>query len=116
MKLNRLKSIVNELIRTSISRPNGQYLIDPFEHYSPELEIKIDLKNKTFIPDLDGDAVEKYYSAIIDWFHEVLPKEGIPFDIIDSAILIINPKGKECIIKAKERKFRSFFSYTDEEK
>ena len=111
MKLNRLKSIVNESIRTSISRPNGQYLIDPFEHYTPELEIKIDLKNKSIEPDLDGDAVEKYYRAIIDWFHEVLPKEGIPFDVIGCAILNISPNGKECIIKANEREFRSFLSY-----
>jgi len=111
MKLNRLKSIVNDLIRTSISRPNGQYLLDPFEHYTPELEISIDLKNKTIAPDLDGDAVETYYRTIIDWFHEVLPKEGIPLDIIDYAILNITPNGKECIIKANEREFRSFLSY-----
>ena len=111
MKLNRLKSIVNDLIRTSVSRPNGQYLIDPFEHYTPELEINIDLKNKTISPDLDGDAVETYYRAIIDWFHEVLPKEGIPFDIIDYAILNITPNGKKCIIKAHEREFKSFLQY-----
>jgi len=111
MKLNRLKSIVNEAIRTSISRPNGHYLIDPFEHYTPEIEIKIDLKNKSFLPKLDGEAVETYYSAIIDWFHEVLPKEGIPIDTIDCAVLKINPSGKECIIKAKEKEFRSFLSF-----
>jgi len=56
-------------------------------------------------------AVETYYSAICDWFHEVLPKEGILIDVIDSAILEISPNGKECIIKANEREFRSFFSY-----
>ena len=111
MKLNRLKSIVNDLIRTSVSRPNGQYLLDPFEHYTPEIEIKIDLKNKTILPDLDGDAVDIYYNAIIEWFHEVLPKEGIPLDIIDCAILNITPNGKECIIKANQREFRSFLSY-----
>jgi len=69
------------------------------------------LKNKTFTPDLGGEAVETYYSAIYDWFHEVLPKEGIPIDVIDSAILIISPNGKECVIKASEREFRSFYSY-----
>ena len=92
MKLNRLKSIVIDLIRTSISRPNGQYLIDPFEHYTPELEIIIDLKNKTVSPDLDGDAVETYYKAISDRFHEVLLKEGIPIGIINEAILTLSPK------------------------
>jgi len=107
MKLNRLKSIVKDLIRTSISRSNGQYLIDPFEHYTPELEIKIDLKNKTIIPDLEGDAVETYYNAIINWFHEVLIKEGIPIEVINKASLKISPKGKECIIVANGRKFRS---------
>ena len=111
MKLNRLKSIVNDVVRTSISSPNGNYLLDPFEHYTPTIEIKIDLKNKTFTPNLDGDAVETYYSAICDWFHEVLPKEGVPIDIIDSAILNITPKGKECVIKANEREFKSFFPY-----
>ncbi len=111
MKLNRLKSIVNDLIRTSISRPNGQYLLDPFEHYTPEIEIKIDLKNKTFTPDLDGDAVETYYSAISDWFHEVLLKEGIPIESINTATLSISPKGKECIIEANGRKFRSSLIY-----
>ncbi len=111
MKLNRLKSIVNDLIRTSISRPNGQYLIDPFEHYTPEIEINIDLKSKTFAPDLDGDAVEKYYSAISDWFHEVLLKEGIPIEIISKASLKISPMGKECIIVANGRKFRSSLIY-----
>ncbi len=111
MKLNRLKSIVNDVVRTSISSSNGKYLLDPFEHYTPKLEIIIDLKHKTFTPDLDGDSVETYYNAICEWFHEVLPKEGIPIDVIDSAILTISPNGKECIIKAKEREFSSFVSY-----
>ena len=113
MKLNRLKSIVNDLVRTSISRPNGQYLIDPFEHYTPEIEIKIDLKNKTFTPDLDGDAVETYYTAISDWFHEVLLKEGIPIRVINEAILTISPKGKDCFIVANGRKFRSSLIYKE---
>ncbi|HUW89690.1 MAG TPA: hypothetical protein VMV43_04150 [Candidatus Nanopelagicaceae bacterium] len=111
MKLNRLKSIVNDIVRTSISSQNGRYLLDPFEHYTPEVKIIIDLKSKTFTPDLDGDAVETYYSAICDWFYEVLPKEGIPIDVIDSAILSITPHGKECIIKVNEREFKSFLSY-----
>jgi hypothetical protein len=113
MKLNRLKSIVNDLIRTSISRPNGQYLIDPFEHYTPEIEINIDLKNKTISPDLDGDAVETYYNAISDWFHEVLLKEGIPIEIINRATLNISPKGKDCLIVANGRKFRSSLIYKE---
>jgi len=113
MKLNRLKSIVNDVIRTSISRPNGQYLIDPFEHYTPELEINIDLKNKTITPDLDGDAVETYYSSISDWFHEVLLKEGIPIEIINKATLNISPKGKECAIVTNRKIFRSSLKYKE---
>ncbi|MFW9873315.1 MAG: hypothetical protein ACFFG0_09450 [Candidatus Thorarchaeota archaeon] len=83
-------------------------MVDPFYHYTPEQEILIDLKAGTFMPDLEEDDVERYYKSIIDWFHNVLPKEGIPIEIIDKAILKINPQGKECIIEAQGRKFTSF--------
>ena len=110
MKLNRLKSVVNQVIRESSGDSQG-YMVDPFYHYTPENEIIIDLKKGTFTPDLEGDDVERYYNSIIDWFHKVLPKEGIPIEIIDRAILKINNKGKECIIEAQGRTFASFLKF-----
>lgn len=110
MKLNRLKSIINQILRESSSNSHG-YMVDPFYHYTPENEIIIDLKSKTFEPDLGGDDVESYYKSIIEWFHEVLPKEGIPIGVIDSAILKIGPKGKKCIIKAQGREFTAFMKF-----
>ena len=110
MKLNRIKSIVKQVIRESSSNPEG-YMIDPFYHYTPEKEILIDLKEGTFTPNLDGDDVEKYYKFIIDWFHQVLPKEGIPIAVIDKAILKITPKGKECVIESQGRSFRSYLKF-----
>jgi hypothetical protein len=110
MKLNRLKSIVNQLVRESLSNSHG-YMVDPFYHYTPENEILIDLKTGIFSADLGGDDVERYYTSIVNWFHEVLPKEGIPLEIIDKAILKISPQGKECIIEAQGRKFSSFLKF-----
>jgi hypothetical protein len=110
LKLNRLKSVVNQVIRESAGGSQG-YMIDPFYHYTPESEIIIDLKTGTFEPDLEADDIERYYRSIIDWFHDVLPKEGIPLEVIDKAILRINPLGKECIIEAQGRKFRSFLKF-----
>ena len=110
MKLNRLKSVVNQVIRESAGDSQG-YMVDPFYHYTPEHEIIIDLKKGTFTPELEGDDVERYYKSIVDWFHEVLPKEGIPMEVIDIAILKINSKGKECIIEAQGRKFTSFLKF-----
>jgi len=110
MKLNRLKSIVNQVIRESSGDSQG-YMVDPFYHYTPEYQIIIDLKKGSFTPDLEGDDVERYYKSIIDWFHNVLPKEGIPIEVIDKAILKINPMGKECVIEAQGRRFTSFINY-----
>ena len=110
MKLNRLKSVVNQVIRQSSGDSQG-YLIDPFYHYTPEFEIIIDLKLGTFTPDLKGDDIERYYRSIINWFHNVLPKEGIPIEIIENAILKINSQGKECIIEAQGRIFTSFLKF-----
>lgn len=110
MKLNRLKSVVNQVIRESSGDSQG-YMLDPFYHYTPESEIIIDLKAGTFKPDLEGDDVERYYKSIINWFHEVLPKEGIQIEVIDKAILKINPQGKECIIEAQGRTFTSSLKF-----
>ncbi|MFX1499623.1 MAG: hypothetical protein ACFFDH_01510 [Promethearchaeota archaeon] len=110
MKLNRLKSVVNQLIRESFRGSKG-YMIDPFYHYTPENEILIDLKKGIITPDHKGDDIERYYKSIIDWFHKVLLKEGIPITIMDEAILKINSKGKECFIKAQGRTFTSFLKF-----
>jgi len=110
MKLNRLKSVVNQVIRESSGDSHG-YMVDPFYHYTPENEIIIDLKKGSFSSNLDGDDIERYYNSIIGWFHKVLPKEGIPIEIVDKAILKINSKGKECIIEAQGRKFTSFLKF-----
>ena len=110
LKLNRLKSVVNQIVRESSGDEQG-YMVDPFYHYTPENEIIIDLITGTFTPDLEGDDVERYYKSIIDWFHEVLPKEGIPIEVIDKAILKLGPKGKKCIIEAQGRSFTSFLKF-----
>lgn len=110
MKLNRLKSVINQVLRESSGDSQG-YMVDPFYHYTPESEIIINLKTGTITPNLEGDDVERYYRSIIDWFHDVLPKEGISIGVIDKAVLKINPQGKECIIEAKGRKFTSSLKF-----
>ncbi|MHA2288105.1 MAG: hypothetical protein ACXABG_04890 [Promethearchaeota archaeon] len=110
MKLNRLKSVVKQVLRESSASSQG-YMVDPFYHYTPESEIIVDLKERTFTPNLYGDDVERYYKSIIEWFYQVLPKEGIPIEIIDHAILKITPTGKECIIESQGRTFRSFLKF-----
>ena len=42
LKLSRLKSIVNQVVRESSGDEEG-YMVDPFYHYTPEIEITIDL-------------------------------------------------------------------------
>lgn len=110
MKLNRLKSVANQVLRESSSDSQG-YMVDPYYNYTPENEIIIDLKTGTFTPDPGGDDIERYYRSIINWFQAVVPKEGIPIEIIDQAILKINSKGKECFIEAQGRKFTSFLKF-----
>ena len=110
MKLNRLKSIVNDVLRTSAATEDG-YRLDPFEHYTPEEEIIVDLINGTFSSEREGDDVEKYYRAISKWFLEALPKEGLSLEVIDKAILIISPKGKKCLVEAGGRQFTAEHLY-----
>ena len=110
MKLNRLKSVAYQSIRTTLVRP-GKYLFDPFYHYTPEIEIEINLITGELIPDMEGDDVENYYKGISEWFHQVLPREGIPLNVIDKAMLKISPNGKECIIHAQGREFKAFVSF-----
>ena len=45
--------------------------------------------------------------GIADWFHEVIPKEGIPLKVIDEDLIKISPEGKTCIIRAQGREFRA---------
>ncbi len=110
MKLSRLKSVASNAIRTSRGDIKG-YMLDPFEHYTPEFEIEVDLITGKLTPDMEGDDIERYYSAISKWFREVLPKEGIPLEIIDKAIITLTPKGKKCIIKAQGREFTAYVPY-----
>jgi len=110
MKLNRLNSVANQVIRESSGDSQG-YMVDPFYHVKPENKIVIDLKTGTITPDPEGDDVDRYYKSIINWFHKVLPKEGIPIEIIDRAVLKISPVGKKCVIEAQGRKFTSFLKF-----
>ena len=106
IKLGKLKSVAYNTLRETLVW-KGEYLIDPFGHYTPEEEIIIDLITGRFTPDRGGDSVEDYYTKIHEWFLEVLPREGITLDVIDKAILKINPEGKNCIILSQEREFRA---------
>ncbi len=110
MKLNRLKSIAYNAIRTSI-QDGGKYMIDPFEHHTPEFEIEVNLITGALTPDLEGDSVDTYYKAISKWFREVLPKEGISLDAIDKAVILLTPKGKKCVIQAQGKEYTAFDRY-----
>ena len=110
MKLNNLKSVAYNAIRDSAGTDRG-YMQDPFSFATPKREYVIDLIAGTLTPNMEGDDVEIYYKSISKWFHEVLPKEGIPIEVIDKALIVINPKGKECIIQAQGREFKSKVSY-----
>lgn len=110
MKLSKLKSVAYNAIRTSVGDEKG-YMLDPFEHYTPEFEIEVDLITGKLTPDRGGDDVERYYTAISKWFRKVLPKEGIPIEVIDKAIIKLSPKEKKCIIQAQGREFTSFIRY-----
>ncbi|MHA2249670.1 MAG: hypothetical protein ACXAD7_04870 [Candidatus Kariarchaeaceae archaeon] len=106
LKLNRLNSIANGVLKDSHSTHKG-YTFDPFTHYQPKYEIRIDLLTGEIQPHKhSADDVGLYYKAIAQWFLKVLQKEGIPIDIIESAILTINSEGKECIIIAQGRIFK----------
>ncbi|MHA2130849.1 MAG: hypothetical protein ACW99L_12835 [Promethearchaeota archaeon] len=106
-----MKSIVNQVIRTSAGDENRIYMIDPFYHYTPEEEFTVDLLTGSIKPAREGDDVERYYKGISKWFLEVLPKEGLSPDLIDRAVLKITPKGKFCTIEAKSRQFKSKFLF-----
>ena len=110
MKLSKLKSVAYNAIRTSIGDEEG-YLLDPFDHYTPEFEIEVDLITGKVTPDMEGDDVERYYKAISNWFRKVLPKEGIPIEVIDKAIIKLSAEEKRCIIQAQGREFTSFIKY-----
>jgi len=106
IKLKKLKSVANNALRQLIAW-KGKHSIDPFEHYTPEEKITLNLISGEFAPERDGDDVEEYYSQIYEWFHDVLSREGISIDVIDKAILKINPEGKKCIINSQGREFRA---------
>ncbi len=112
MKLSRLQSVANNAVRGVIwthSTGSIRSGIDPFRYHAPAFEIVVDLVKGTLTPDMEGDSVEEYYNAMSKWFHDVLMKEGIPLDIIESATITITPSGgKTCVIVAQGRTFESY--------
>lgn len=110
MKLSRLKSIANNAIRDSIWTPE---LIgfEPFSTIRPKDIIIVDLISGKLTPNLKGDDVEKYYKAMSRWFLQVLPKEGIPLEAIESATITISPSGKKCEILAGEKTFKAEITF-----
>ncbi|NVM02195.1 MAG: hypothetical protein HWN67_07655 [Candidatus Helarchaeota archaeon] len=104
MKLIRLRSVANNALRPSMWNPEafGYY---PFEHFRPRRKIIVDLISGTLTPDMEGDDVERYYKLMSKWFHEVLKKEGIPIDVIESATITITPEKRTCVIIAQGRTF-----------
>ena len=107
MKLIRLRSIANQAVRES-GGIDGHYMIDPFYHHQPTEIITVDLLTGIITPEHENDSISEFYSGIVQWFRQVLPKEGIPIGVITSAMLHITPEKKECIIKAKGKTFKSF--------
>jgi hypothetical protein len=82
--------------------------MEPFHFADAPEVLTVDLKAGTISPDREGDSVESYYEAMTRWFHDVLAKEGIPLDVIESATITITPgKGKKCVIIAQGRSFES---------
>ena len=110
MKLNRLKSVVKQVLKTS-ANVDGKYARDPFDHYSPEIEIEVDLLTGKLTPDMEGDDVEKFYTPISKWFREVLLKGGIGIEVIDEAIIKLSPQGKMGTIQAQGREFKASIKY-----
>jgi len=67
----------------------------------------------TLTPDMEGDSVEEYYTAMSEWFHDVLEKEEIPLDVVESATITMTPGGgKKCVIVAQGRTFESWSKQT----
>ena len=104
MKLNKLKSVAHNALRDSIWTP-APVGLEPFSMIRPKKKIVIDLINRKLDPDMQGDDVEKYYMHMADWFEQVLKKEDIPLEVIESAKIIITPEGKTCEIVAQGRTF-----------
>lgn len=106
MKLRRLKSIANNAVRDLIRTPES-IMIEPFSTIKPKETIVVDLINGNLTPDRKGDDVERFYKNMSRWFHQALRKEEIPLNIIDSAKIVISPSGKECVIIANGKTFKS---------
>ena len=116
MKLIRLRSIANNAIRPSNwATTELKSHFDPFEHIRPRGTFIVDLitgaitweteeGNEMLVSD---DDVEKYYKAMAQWFHQALEKEGIPLEVIESAIIKITPEEKQCTIVADGKTFES---------
>ena len=107
VKLSRLQSVANNATRGEIWTHGRGF--DPFKFHDAPFEIVVDLVSGILTPDMEGDSVEEYYTAMSRWFHDVLKKEGIPLDVIESATILITPGGgKTCMIVAQGRTFESW--------
>jgi len=106
MKLRGLKSIANNAVRDLIRTPES-IMIEPFSTIRPKETILVDLINGNLTPNRKGDDVEKFYKTMSRWFHQALKKEEIPLNVIESAKIIISPSGKECVIIACGKTFKS---------
>ena len=108
MKLNRLHSVANNATRGTMWS-HSPIMNDPFRYHDPPFDIVVDLVSGILAPDMEGDSVEEYYTGMSRWFHDVLKKEGIPLDVIESATITITPGGgKTCVIVAQGRTFESW--------
>ncbi|MBD3407553.1 MAG: hypothetical protein GF411_15660 [Candidatus Lokiarchaeota archaeon] len=106
--MSRLRSVANNAVRGSVwsHEPTGD---DPFRYHDIPFKIVVDLLTGVITPDMEGDSVEEFYTAITRWFHDVLKKEGIPIEVIESATITLKPGGyKVCEIIAQGRRFVSF--------
>jgi len=110
MKLNKLRSVVHNALRDSTWAQDYSGP-EPFSVVRPRGTITIDLITGEMVPDMKGDDVWAFYQQIVRWFHEVLPKEGIPIEIIESARMTITPEGKTCTVVAQGRKFEDEVRY-----
>ena len=101
MKLKKLQGIANNAVNV------GDWYY-PFEMITPPFEIEVDLIKGRLNPNMKGDDVEKFYKGISKWFHEVLQKEEMPIEVIEKAVVQIQPSARpKCIIVAKGKTYSS---------
>lgn len=108
MKLIRLRSIANQAVRETMWTQwyTGDW---PYKHFTTKDEYTVDLLTGTVTPNREGDDLERFYLAMSKWFLQVLEKEKIPVDVIESAKIVADlPESYTCVIKAGGKTFESF--------